>query len=182
MSRNISINHLLETMDSTIVKKYIRLPLFSYLLMAIGIGILYYIFHIVHAHKSLLESFIILTSLLLILWSFWWGMEEKTYYKHIKTKSKIIFYELFFERNDFKQLIKIIDSANFNALKQLHPSEHHSVKLSVACSEDKSFCVVQGVKYKPFEFAELTTIKELDISQTEELFASIPILKPVTKK
>ncbi len=181
MERNISINHNLETMDRSIVKKYLQLPFKSYLLVILGIVVLYFSYRQGRTHKDLFESVEIIAGIGLILWGFLLGVDEKYYFKHIKSKTKICFHEIFFERKDFQKLTKILESGNFEELNSLQKTSGYHVKLRIAYSEDKSFCMVQGIKYIPFEYAELTTAKQLDEFQTEKLFEIIKFYKVDSK-
>lgn len=173
MERNISINHILETMDRSIVKKYLQLPFRSYLLVILGVFILYFSYRQGRAHKELYESVEIIAGIALILWGFLVGVDEKYYFKHVRSKTKICFHEVFFERKDFQKLTSILESGNFDKLNSLQRTSSYHVKLRIAYSEDKSFCMVQGIRYIPFEYAELTKAKHLDEFQTEKLFESI---------
>ncbi len=181
MERNISINRILESMDHSIVKKHLQLPLRSYLLVTLGIVIFYFSLRLGHAHKNLFESLEVIVSIALILWGFLLGIDEKHYFKHIKSGAKICFHEMLFERKDFQKLAKIIESENFDELNSLHKTSGYSVKLRVAYSPDKSFCMIQGVKYVPFEYAELTNAKQLDAFQTDKLFDIIGLPAAVSK-
>ncbi|NDP19901.1 MAG: hypothetical protein GZ091_02295 [Paludibacter sp.] len=169
MERNASIKQILETMDRSIVKKHIHIPIGAYLLFIAGVSILDFTSHMWQTHKSILFSLLILLSIALILWGFLSGIVDKTYFKHLHSGTKIYFYEIFFDKKDFRQLKNIIDSGRFENLNNLQKSSKYNAKLEIAYSADKTFCMIQGVKYIPFKFAELTEAKQLDSLQTKEL-------------
>lgn len=181
MVRNKSINHILETMDRSVVKKYLQLPVKSYLLVTSGVVVLYFSSYLTSGHKNMFESLEIIVSIGLILWGFLLGVDEKHYFKHIKSGTKICFHEILFERKDFQRLIRIIETENFDELNSLHQTSGYSVKLRIAYSADKSFCLIQGIKYIPFEYAELTSVKQLDAFQTAKLFDIIGLPNAVSK-
>lgn len=149
MERNFTIHHYLETMDKSIVKKCVQFSFTSYLFLFLGITLLYYSINVAEENKNILDTFLIIMSIFLILLGFLFGMNEKHYFKHIKSKTKIVFYELYFEEWDFQELSNIIDTCSFSALHYLQTSVYHNVKLNIACSLDKSFCIIQGVKQVP---------------------------------
>ncbi len=182
MKRNATIKQILETMDRSIVKKHIHIPIAAYLLFITGVTILDFTSHLSHSHISILFSLLLLLSIALILWGFLSGMVDKTYFKHLHSGTKIYFHEMFFDKKDFRELANIIDSGRFENLNSLQKSSKYSAKLEIAYSADKTFCMIQGVNYIPFQFAELTEAKQLDVSQTKELLQLIDAFVLFPKK
>lgn len=162
-------------MDRSIVKKHIQLPIAAYLLVVAGISIFEYTSHLSQIHKTYISSIFILISIAFIFWGFLSGIVDKSYFKHIGSGTKIYFFEKYFDKKDFQELSRIIESGKFENLANLHSSSSYSTKLQIAYSADKTFCMVQIVKYIPYKFAQRTKAKELDMTQAKRLLEQVNI-------
>lgn len=173
MKRNASIQQVLESMDHSVVIRRLEINILSYVLILSGIILLIFAAQQAHNHKDLVESFLLLAGICILLWGFLSGINEKYHFKHKLSGNKILFHEMYFDKNDFHSINEMIENANFNGLSSYSGSTERNFKLVIAYTPDLSFCMVQGVKFIPFDFSVLTITKQLNVEQASELFKQL---------
>lgn len=173
MKRNESIEQVLDHMDRNIIKKITVFPKTSAILLVLSIVAIEFDMSLPNPMKNELTPLIAILVLTLLMWSFLSGALYKTYYKFLITNQKLNFKEMFFDRTEFENLKRIIESRDFYNLNKLHKSKGDGIKLKIAYTEDKSICLVQALKYMPFQYANRTEAKYLTENEIDELLNSI---------
>jgi hypothetical protein len=173
MKRNESIEDILNDMDHTVIKKFTVFPKKSAILFVLSIAAIVLDKLLPSPLKNDLIPLVAILVLALLTWSFLLGALCKTYYKNQITNQKVIFFEMHFDRTEFESLVKIIASRDFYKLNKLHKSRGDGINLKIAYTADKSLCLVQGLKYMPFQYAIRTEVNRLSGNEIEELLNSI---------
>ena len=173
MKRNESIEQILDDMDHSIIKKFTVFPKTSAILFVLSIVTIELDRSLPNPLKNDLTPLVAILVLALLTWSFLSGTLDKTYYKNLITNQKVNFLEMHYDRTEFENLIKIIEARDFYKLNKLHKSRGDGIYLKIAYTDDKSLCLVQGVKYLPFQYAIRTEAKQLTGTEIEVLLNSI---------
>jgi len=173
MKRNESIEQILDNMDHTTIKKLTVFPKTSAILFVLSIVTIGLDRSLPNPLKNDLIPVVAILVLTLLTWSFLSGALYKTYYKNPVTNQKVNFHQMYYDRTEFENLIRIIETRDFYKLNKLHKSRGDGINLKIAYTDDKSLCFVQGIKYMPFQYAIRTEAKQLTGNEIEELLNSI---------
>ncbi len=171
MKRNASIEQMFDDMDHAIIKKYVTFPMKSTFLIILSVAFIELDTHLPPLLKHNLTPLIAILTMIVMFWGFVSGVVDKTYYKYMLTGNKINFREISFDRREYNNLIKLIESHEYRSLNLLHKTMGNGVKLKIAYTEDKSLCYIQALKYVPFQYANKTPVFQLERSQVNELFS-----------
>lgn len=105
---------------------------------------------------------------------FVWGLIatfiRKKYYFHVPGSSKILFREIFFESENFLKVSRILESESYIDLAKIPQTVDKGIKLLIAYTPNRSLCVVQLLKYVPFEYEVQSEAKELSKEQAAVIF------------
>lgn len=174
MKRNESIEQVLDDMDHTIIKKFTVFPKKSMILFALSIVTIALDRLLPNPLKSDLVPLVAVVVLALLTWSFLSGALLKTYYKDLISNQKVNFYQMYYDRTEFENMSRILEARDFYKINRLHKSRGDGIILKIACTDDKSLCFVQAIKYMPFQYAVRTEAKLLTENEIDELLNSIP--------
>lgn len=173
MKRNESIEQILDNMDHSIIKKFTVFPKTSAILFVLSIVTIELDRSLPSPLKNDLTPFVAILVLALLTWSFLSGALDKTYYKNLITNQKVNFHEMHYDRAEFENLMKIIETRDFYKLNRLHKSRGDGIYLKIAYTDDKTLGFAQGIKYMPFQYATRTEAIKLTGNEIEELLNSI---------
>jgi hypothetical protein len=169
MKRNESIEKILDDMDHTIIRKLIAFPKKSAIFFVLSIAAIGLDKTLPNPLKNDLVPLVAILVLALLTWGFLSGALSQAYYKNLITKQKVNFHEMYFDRTEFENLVKIIEAREFYKLNNLNKSRGNAIRLKIAYTDDKSLCFIQGLKYVPFQYAIRTEVKQLERNEIEEL-------------
>jgi len=173
MKRNESIEKILDDMDHTIIRKLTAFPKKSAIFFVLSIVVIGLDKTLPNPLKNNLVPLVAILVLALLTWSFLSGVLSQVYYKNLITNQKVNFHEMYFDRTEFENLVKIIDAREFYKLNKLYKSRGGGISLKIAYTDDKSLCLIQALKYMPFQYAVRTEVKQLKENEIIELLNSI---------
>lgn len=173
MKRNESIEQILDDMDHSIIKKFTVFPKTSAILFVLSVVAIELDRSLPSPLKNDLTPLVAILVLALLMWSFLSGALYKTYYKNLITNQRVNFQEMYYDSAEFENLKRIIEARDFYKLNKLHKSRGDGIKLKIAYTDDKSLCLVQALKYMPFQYAIRTEAKQLTGNEVDELLNSI---------
>lgn len=173
MSRNESIEQILDDMDHSIIKKFTVFPKRSAILFVLSIVTIELDRSLPSPLKNDLTPLAAILVMTLLIWSFLSGALYKTYYKNLITNQRVNFQEMHYDRTEFENLKRIIEARDFYKLNKLYKSKGDGIKLKIAYTDDKSLCLVQVLKYMPFQYAIRTEAKQLTENEIDGLLSSI---------
>jgi len=84
---------------------------------------------------------------------------RKKYYFNSQTKQNLKTLEVLVDAKERDKLVEIMNSRNYNELKNLKISNQDSLKLRYMTTKDGSLCFSQVIAYVPYEFVRITTVQ-----------------------
>ena len=105
-----------------------------------------------------------------IVWGLLATFIRRKYYYHVPGSSKIILKEFYFESENFLKVSRILETNSFVELAKIPQTVDKGIKLRIAFTPNRSICLVQLLKYVPFEYEVQSEPKELNTEQTAVIF------------
>ena len=168
-----SIEQVLAEMDRSIVKKITIFPTKTTVLVLLSLGIIEIDRLLPDFWQKNLTPLLAVVVLVMLLWGFLSDVLHKDYYKNLITNQRVNFCSLYYDRSEYENLINIVESRSFYRLDGLYKSKSNSVKLEIACTDDKSICYLQVVKYMPFQYAVRSKAQKLTAHEMDEFLHAV---------
>ncbi len=157
MEKNSSIEQVFETTEKDSIQKRHNSVLKGIILLVLGIVIMFINSKLTITQGiSIVEPFLIMVSIIFIIWGALITFIRKTYYVQGGTGHKFKFSEAFFDNKDHDKLVRIVESENLQDITTVKRSTQDGVKLRIASTHDKDVCYIQVLTFIPYEYA-LTT-------------------------
>ncbi len=164
-----SIEQKFDTTDKNIITTKKKSPLIGALALAAGV-VSVALVPMVNIEGGTGGALLIVLAITFFVWGLLATFIRKKYYFHIPGNSKILFKEIFFESENFLKVSRILENNSFEELAKVPQTIDKGIKLRVAYTPNKSLCVIQLLKYVPFEYELQSEAKELTSAQTAIVF------------
>lgn len=154
-----SIEQVLDKMDVATIKKQIKSPVESILIIIAGFAFFQINYFFNFDSGSVFPPMFLILAFGLFIWGILSLLFRKKYYFNSQTKQKLKTLEVLVDAKERDKLVEIMNSRNYNELKNLKISNQDSLKLRYMTTKDGSLCFSQVIAYVPYEFVRITTVQ-----------------------
>ncbi|MDD3322594.1 MAG: hypothetical protein PHS59_14240 [Paludibacter sp.] len=154
-----SIEQVLDKMDISTIKKQVKSPVESILILIAGFAFLQLNFLLKFDSKSVFPPMFFMIAFGLFIWGILSFLFRKKYYFNTQTKQKLKTEEVLIDVKERDKLVRIMNSRNYEELKSLKQSNHDGLKLRYMTSKDGSICFSQVISFVSLEFVNITTVQ-----------------------
>jgi len=158
-----------DSTDKNIITTKKKSPLIGILALAAGV-VSVALVPMVNTEGGTGGALLIVLAITFFVWGLLATFIRKKYYFHVTGNSKILFKEIFFESENYLKVSRILENNSFDELAKVPQTIDKGIKLRVAYTPNKSLCVIQLLKYVPFEYEVQSEAKELTNAQTAIVF------------
>lgn len=159
-----TIEEKFDSTDNSIITKKKKSPLTGILALAAGV-VSVALVPMVNTEGGTGGALLIVLAITFFVWGLLATFIRKKYYFHVPGKSKVVFKEIFFEAENFLKVSRILENNSYSELAKVPQTIDKGIKLRVACTPNKSLCMIQLLKYVPFEYEVQSDAKELTNDQ-----------------
>ncbi len=164
-----TIEQKFDTTDHSLIITKKKSPLTGILVLIAGV-ISVALVPIVNTDGGLGGALLIVLAITFFVWGLLATFIRKKYYYHIPGASTILFREFYFESENFMKVSRILESESYIELAKIPQTVDKGIKLRIAYTANRSLCVVQLLKYVPFEYEVQSEAKELSKEQAAVVF------------
>lgn len=164
-----TIEQKFDTTDNSIINTKKKSPLIGILALAAG-GLSVALVPMINTEGGMGGALLIVSAIGFFVWGLLATFIRKRYYFHVPGNSKIIYKEVFFESENFLRVSRILENEDYSELVKVRQTIDKGIKLRIAYTPNKSICVLQLLKYVPFEYEVQSEAKELTNEQTALVF------------
>lgn len=153
-------NNIHHTQIELIEKKFSVTSLLLSLAL-IGTGVFLFIYSS-NFGSNLLSSAMIFFGIAIVAFAIFLMIAKLNGEVYVKTNSPIVKRQIYFDADDFYDIKKAVENADYKSIEKFKRVEEGNVELYVIHSKDKKFAAMQLFKYEPFDFVPQTEIKTLE--------------------
>ncbi|MDX9747376.1 MAG: hypothetical protein RBT57_02645 [Paludibacter sp.] len=164
-----TIEQKFDTTDNSIIITKQKSPLIGILALAAG-GVSVALVPMVNTEGGMGGALLIVMAIGFFVWGLLATFIRKRYYFHVPGNAKIGYKEVFFDAENLMKVTRILENEQYSELVKVRQTIDKGIKLRIAYTPNKSICVLQLLKYVPFEFEVQTEAKELTSEQTALVF------------
>lgn len=165
----MTIEQKFDTTDHSQIIPKKKSPLVGLLALAAG-GVSAAMVPLVNTEGGAGGALLIVLAIGFIVWGLLATLIRKKYYYHVPGAAKIQFKEFFFETENFLKVSRIMENESYVELAKIPQTIDKGIKIRLAFTPNRSLCVVQLLKYVPFEYEVQSEAKELSKEQTAVIF------------
>ncbi|ODT57343.1 MAG: hypothetical protein BGP01_08575 [Paludibacter sp. 47-17] len=164
-----TIEQKFDTTDHSQITPKKKSPLVGILALAAG-GVSVAMVPMVNTEGGAGGALFIVLAIGFFVWGLLATFIRKKFYYHVPGSSRILIKEFFFETENFLKVSRIIESDSYIELAKIPQTLDKGIKLRIAYTPNRSLCVVQLLKYVPFEYEVQSEAKELSKEQMGVIF------------
>lgn len=169
MDKNESIEQVLEKMDKSVVFKEKKSALPSVLLVLLGIAIVVINAKFIYTEIGFVSPLLMMTGTIAVIIGLFSYVFRKNHFVLASNHQKLELLEVCFEASGRDKLIKLVESAKLSEIKLLTKSDSDGLKLRILTTNDANICFMQVTHYVPYEYVNLTAVKEFSSLEAKEL-------------
>jgi hypothetical protein len=173
-SKFSTIEQKLDLSDNSIIINKKKSPLEGIIALALGATSIALV-PVMNTEEGVGGALLIVLAITFVVWGMLTTFIRRKYYYYVPGSSKIRFKEIFFESENFMKVSRIIESDSYTELAKIPQTIDKGIKLRLAYTPDKSFSVIQLLKYVPYEYEVQSNAKELNKEQGTALFNALNI-------
>ena len=153
-------NNIQNTQIELIEKKFSVTSLLLSLAL-IGVGVFLFIYSSKFG-SNMLSSAMIFFGIVIVAFAIFLLIAKLSGDVYVKTNSPIVKRQLYFNADDFYDIKKAIDNADYKSIEKFKRVDEGNVQLYVIHSKDKKFAAMQLLRYEPFDFVPQTEVKTVE--------------------
>ena len=169
-----TIEEKFDATDNTLISIKKKSPLIGLLALAAG-AVAVMLVPVVNTEGGSGGALLIVTAITFFVWGLLATFIRRKYYYHIPGASKIIFKEIYFESENFMKVSRILENKSYSELAKIPQTIDKGIKLRIAYTPNQSLCLVQLLKYVPYEYELQSEAQEPDKEQRSALFNALNI-------
>jgi hypothetical protein len=165
----MTIEQKFDTTDHSLISPKKKSPLTGILALIAGV-VSVILVPVVNSEGGAGGALLIVLAIGFFVWGLLAAFIRKKYYFHVPGAAKIQFKEFFFESEHFLKVSRILETNSYVELAKIPHTIDKGIKLRIAFTPNRSLCVVQLLKYVPFEYEVQSEAKELSKEQIGVIF------------
>ena len=177
MDKNESIEQVLEKMDKSVVYKEKKLALQSILIAMLGIAILFINAKYVNTDIGFVSPLLMMSGAITFILGVFFYAFRKYYFVAASNHQKLEVLEVCFEASEHDKLAKLVESGKLTEIKSLIISDKDGLKLRILATKDAQMCFMQATHYIPYEYVNITSVKEYYSLEAKALLEALRLKK-----
>lgn len=158
MEKSASIEQILDNTNNSIIIKSKKSIVPGLVMSALGICTLIINSQIDTDPGSILPPLFLVTGITLFIWGIVSLFHRKPVYKSASDGKRISFYEIAFDRQEQKELLRLLAARDIKAVSRLKRSDSGGLKLRIAATPEGSICYTQAIAYIPHEYRNISEV------------------------